>query len=889
MKLAKNHSNTRLRIILFTVANLIPILASVAIVVAQGGSGVDQTGTGGRHTIQGRIYFPSGRRTDTRLLVRLENFSASELKVLSDLNGTFGFRGLEPGSYTVVVEGGDDYETARESVSIAPDVRPPSGVTLPSAPEIYSVQISLRPRLRDRTKPGVVNASAARERQQGNQKPTEELNIVRVSTDLVQTEIMVFDRQGHFVEGLQRDQFQLRVDDQSRQVSFLDHVVAGSTSEGGQLAAPRSGPVRKANADAGAGQIRGRNIVFFADDFHLSAESVQRTRKTILQFVEHEMASEDQVAIASATGQIGFLQQFTDNQSVLHAAIARLNYRSYQVRDSENIAMTEYLALKVDQGDRDALNYFTAALLQASNFKAPNAGVAVGHTGASASVGSVAPIPTIGMTPEQAERMVKDRAQLLLKQSTSITMNSLSSLESLVRSTARLPGRKLVFFISDGFLMQGHNTGLADRLQQITDAALRAGVVVYTMDARGLIGDSDVTSNRSDPSGQLTRANVGELAASQDGLNALAEDTGGRALLNSNALAGAVTNALRETSNYYLVGWQPTPDEVKGHKFKRIEVSIAGRPELVVRLQRGYAVAEGGSYLSTKTRDAGKSDERKPVVETVSVRADLGDALKADAPKRALPAIVSLSFIDTPRNGPVLTASFQTKTAMLDYGPDGQQPATLDLGGVVLNDQGKAVASFGTRLNVRPTNDESQTGVIYNYKTPLTPGIYQVRVAARDERSGKIGSARQWIEVPDLSLHHLTVSSLLLGAQVISGSASTNDGSGPLPQVQFSVDNRFTRASKLSFWMFVYNAARGAAGNSAPELTMQVQVTRSGRQLVATPERKVVSEGADVARILCVGQFALSSLEAGKYELRVTIKDLVSNTSATRVVGFIVE
>src|ERR1700737_2753697 len=78
---------------------------------AQNGAGIESTATGGRHAIQGRIYFPSGRRSDARVKVKLENYGAGELSVLSDSNGSFGFTGLLAGNYTVVIEGGDDYET----------------------------------------------------------------------------------------------------------------------------------------------------------------------------------------------------------------------------------------------------------------------------------------------------------------------------------------------------------------------------------------------------------------------------------------------------------------------------------------------------------------------------------------------------------------------------------------------------------------------------------------------------------------------------------------------------------------------------------------------------------------------------------------------------------
>jgi type IV pilus assembly protein PilF len=129
---------------------------------AQSGGGVDGTGTGGRHAIQGRIYFPSGRRSDQRVKVKLESYNAGELSVLSDANGSFRFNSLNPGSYTVVVDAGDEYEVSRERVYIDTDaVSDRNGVTLPPVSRLYTVQITLQVKRGESVKAGVVNAALA--------------------------------------------------------------------------------------------------------------------------------------------------------------------------------------------------------------------------------------------------------------------------------------------------------------------------------------------------------------------------------------------------------------------------------------------------------------------------------------------------------------------------------------------------------------------------------------------------------------------------------------------------------------------------------------------------------------------------------------------------------
>ena len=105
------------------------------------------------------------------------------------------------------------------------------------------------------------------------------------------------------------------------------------------------------------------------------------------------------------------------------------------------------------------------------------------------------------------------------------------------------------------------------------------------------------------------------------------------------------------------------------------------------------------------------------------------------------------------------------------------------------------------------------------------------------------------------------------------------------PVVQFSVDHRFSHSSRLSFWVFIYNAAQ--AGTSAPDLTAQVQILRDGQSIVTTPQRKLETAGmADLARIPYGGNVPLQSLAPGHYELRVTITDHLANKAASQISRF---
>jgi len=217
-------------------------------------------------------------------------------------------------------------------------------------------------------------------------------------------------------------------------------------------------------------------------------------------------------------------------------------------------------------------------------------------------------------------------------------------------------------------------------------------------------------------------------------------------------------------------------------------------------------------------------------------------------------------------------------TSSIEILGTGAQGATIKLAGVVLNDKGKIASSFKNQLNIDAPKSGGSDSIFYNHHTPLAPGIYQFRVAARDEKTGRVGSAIQWIVIPDLTKSQLTLSSVLLGGQVLEDKST--------PHVQLSVDHTFPRMSQMGYWVFVYNAKRDASGK--PQITVQTQVLRDG-QAVLNSMRKVSNAGPDLERIPFGEELALKSLTPGKYDLKVTVTDGIAGTSTSQLADFTVK
>lgn len=707
--------------------------------------------------------------------------------------------------------------------------------------------------------------------------------VIRVDTTLVQTDVMVFNKQGGFVDGLRSDQFSLRVDGKPRQIAFFERVVAGSRNEEAQLAAARGKGVGGASAKSSAPVPldRGRTIFFFVDDLHLSAGSLVQTRNLLLRFINRDMGQNDEAAVTSASGQVGFIQQLTDNRAVLRAAVQRLKFRTYPMPNLERPSMSEYQALLIDNNQSDVLDYFTDEILR----QYP------------------------GVQRATAEEMVRNRATQILRSAGSVTTNTLASLESLIKTSSQLPGRKVVFLVSDGFFLDQRNSDAHERLRKITSLAAAAGVVIYSIDARGLaVSMQDATTEGNvDPSGRLPRASAGELIASQDGLSALATDTGGRPFFNSNLLSAAVSNGLKESSVYYLLAWRPENNEQRNPKFRRIEVAVAGRPDMVVRFRRGFGEftsAESAAGWRTKPAD------RAPRPAGEELRA----ALRSVYPKNALPVSVSLNFVDLPQRGPTLATSLKISTTSLILEAQGAPPsAVLELAAIILDDKGNVVGSFDKRLTIKATSANVTStppeDILYNHYSAIKPGLYQVRAAALNEKQGLSGSAQQWIEIPDLGSKALAMSTLIVGerkAEIESNQTDQDkqkEDASALGQVRLNVDHRFARSSRMRFLTFVYNAALGPADRSAttspnamaassseaassPDLAVQVQIFRDNEPVMTTLVHKLQVEDPDLTRVPYAAEVPIEEFQSGRYVLQVTVVDRIAKASTSQRFSF---
>jgi VWFA-related protein len=679
-------------------------------------------------------------------------------------------------------------------------------------------------------------------------------DVVRVYTELVQTDVMVFDKGGRFVDGLAKENFELRIDGKPRPIEAFEKITAGSDEES-QLAAARGATTL--NLKRPVPLDRGRIVFFYIDDFHMDLAGFKATREVITNFIDKEMGQNDQAAIASATGQLGFLQQLTNDRTILKLALDRLTARSYFVGDLERPRMTEYQALLIDRLDRDVLDFFVTETIRLNP----------------------------GISRDAAASIVRGRAQAIQSQAARFNQNTLVGLHRLVQTAKNLPGRKLVFFLSGGFLIENRRSDTISKVRDITSASARSGVVIYSMDTRGLVASlQDASTERPfDPTGRLSSSTHGELAATQDGMNALAVDTGGKAVFNTNDLKKGLAPAINETSTYYLLAWKPDGEAQKQRRFRNLEVKLVNRPDLTVRVRKGYFDLDPPAPVVAK--------ETTQSAKPSSAPAKLRESIMAAYPERGLPILLSADYYDVPDKGPMLSTAIQVPGEFLVFGeqPDGKIQAVVDLSGVYYDDKGVARLNFIERIvTTAPDLEQAKNyrnDITFTYPAKLPPGLYQVRVAARDDKSGRIGSAHAWIEIPDLTKKKLTMSTLLLGERTPAMMTSVSNPENFNP-IALSASHRFKRDSMLRFLIFAYNTVLSPA-DQKPDIAVQVQVVRDDQPVITTALRKISTDGVlDLARLPYAAEIPLRELLPGRYLLQVSLIDRVTKQSTRRQTHF---
>src|SRR5262245_33479478 len=538
--------------------------------------------------------------------------------------------------------------------------------------------------------------------QKGKEQKKQDEPLLRLETELVQIDVVVADKQGKLVRDLKRVDFELFEDGKKQEIT---HFAIGTAAQPAKwLAVEKKKPAEKSSADSTPVEIQaGRYIVIAVDDFHLAPENLIISKRTLNRFIDNQMVPGDQVAIATTSGNIGMFQQFTNERDVLERAINRLNVQQRTVTSSSDVPrITDYQAELIDIGDQDALELAVQEILRLEPMTTPPPGAGRGGGGRGA-LGAMS--ADGGMSPrDRAVQQARSRARSIVGQNAHYTRSTLSNLESVIRNLRNLTGRKILVLLSDGFHLGGSSSSQIYDMRRITDAATRAGVVIYSIDARGLVatppGGGASEQSGSDEitlPGVRGRVDSSGINAKLHGLNALARDTGGTLFKNSNDLNLGLQRVLDANETYYVLAYEPSTPYRDG-RFHKIEVRIAGRPDLSVRTRKGYfAPSEKPGDLAEKSADKRKekSPEKIAQQEKLEKEKEMREGLGSLVPLREIPVDMAVDFLDFSNGNSGALVNLHVDASQLNLRQvNGTHQTALDLLAALFDEQGKAAASF---------------------------------------------------------------------------------------------------------------------------------------------------------------------------------------------------
>ncbi len=679
--------------------------------------------------------------------------------------------------------------------------------------------------------------------------------VVKISTNLIQIDVTVTDKKGKQVTNLKPEDFEVYENKDKQEITNFSYIssVPTATPTGSPTPKPnKNDPIPIPPAKLKLENVR-RTIALVADDLGLSFESVAYTRSALKKFVDEQMQEGDLVAIIRTSSGIGSLQQFTSDKRQLYAAIEKVRYNA---------------------NGRSGISAF--APIDSSNIPPPDPNTD----------------PNAATTPDTTDD-VDARKELDNFRNDVFTVGTLGAVNYIVNGMKQLPGRKAVMLFSDGFKLYSVEDNASydrtiDALKKLVDRANRASVVIYTFDARGLVytgitAADDVSGLTQEQQINVSSNRSSELFETQEGLNALAIETGGIAFRNNNDLSGGIKKILEDQSGYYLIGYQPDADtfDPKTRQFNKLLVKVRN-PDLKVRFRSGFFGV--------------KDEEVAPAIEAKQTPAQqIDQALTSPFAKNDINLHLAAIFYQQQEKNEKNPTAFVRSILHVDVNditftdqPDGKKKATSDIVILTFDADGNVVNSIskGQILNLPPETYKTylQQGINYilNFEVPKE-GAYQLRAVFRDSTSGKIGSAMQFIEVPNVKKNRLRLSDIVLdnityeqydSQRVPSTSANTNaEGSNTFSNMTL---RNFKNGSVLTYGTWIYNARLNT--EQKPQLQTQVRLFR-GKDMVYSnkPSPIDLTNLTDTKRIGFSGALNLGkTLPAGEYILQVIITDTLA-------------
>ncbi|MBI4851539.1 MAG: VWA domain-containing protein [Acidobacteria bacterium] len=632
---------------------------------------------------------------------------------------------------------------------------------------------------------------------------------VRISTELVQFDVVVQDSKGNIVKNLKAEDFEVYEDKERQEIntfSFID-LQASKDSQSNQKTSkdssttPSPETVNKNLQSNKKAQI-GRTIAIVVDELALPLDTIETVKTTLKKFVDTQMLPTDLVAVVKTGKSIGGLQQFTSNKQLLYAAIQDI------------------------KGNLSNLNR--------------------------SDVDSVPTLQGIDKLSSSNNALVSFQA-------------STTAIKFVIEALKELPGRKSLLLLSAQFPGEelAESFEATEELNSLIETANRASVVCYTSDVRsakflGVTAQDDLdiisapTTTQNEEAAQFlidTKPEVVKLA--QRGLRVLASSTGGTFVLGTEA---GVKTTLNSQQGYYLIGYSPKK-EIFNTKdvYHKLSVKVK-KSGLVVKTRKGFYAIED-------------KELNKTTPEEEILKAAISPFNTSQLNVQLTP-----TFTYDKTEGNLLHSIVYLNSTNLSFSGEEEKKLSLETLIYLFDQRGNLVNQVSQKNNITiPIEayvDLLRNGFAFSLKTPVKEaGAYQLRLVVRDINSKSLGTAGQIVFVPDVkgtfSLSGLT----LIDENNAKPQASTSQ------QTLLALAKRkFNPGSVLQYSYHIYKPALDPK-TKQPNLKIQTTFYKDNKKVSANSGSLEIKDQKNLEDILVNNKLSLKDLKPGKYIFQVVVTD----------------
>ncbi|MDX1981156.1 MAG: VWA domain-containing protein [Bryobacteraceae bacterium] len=643
---------------------------------------------------------------------------------------------------------------------------------------------------------------------------------ISVTTNLVIVNVDARDKSGKPIPGLKAADFVVTEDGKPQKISVFEYQELETEGEPAPAIAAAA-PSREQITSPPPGSVRYRDrrlMVLFFDFSSMPPADQIRAQEAALKFVDQQMSPADLVSILSFSTSLKVLEDFTSDRDRLREVIG-----GFRIGESSELA-----AAGLVEGDDNAEDTGDAFSADEGEFNIFN------------------------------------------------TDRKLGALESAAKMLSALPEKKALIYFSSGVGKTGAEN--QSQLRATVNAAVRANVAFYPIDARGLMASAPAgDASKGAPKGQGLFSGETQRSArvkfndEQETLHTLAGDTGGKAMLDTNDLTQGIRQAQRDISSYYILGYYST-NEARDGRYRRVKVSVAKNLQARLDYRSGY-------FAGKDFKDFNSSDKERQLEEALM----LGD------PLTDLPIALEVNYFRISRDEYFVPVAAKIPGSAVELARSGKaQQAELDFIGQVRDSKGRLAGSVRDMIKVKLDGENAgklgRRNLGYDSGFTLGPGEYSIRFLARENVTGKMGTFETKFTVPDVTSESrwLRTSSVVWANQREPLSAAVGAANKdkklasrhPLVEGAQKLVPSITRVYRRDQNLYVYVEVYDAAETPAPNVAASLSFFRGRQKAFDTKEVRVDRPLAGRPGALPVRfQVPLQSMKAGRYTCQLNLVD----------------